>query len=63
MNRPDVQEALHVVPGTKWEISSTKIEYEDKDMLRPMMPYYNRLLDKYDMTILVFSGVRRTVCR
>lgn len=58
MNRPDVQEALHVVVGTVWEVSSSKIQYSDADMLRPMMPYYNRLLDDYDMTILVFSGVR-----
>lgn len=58
MNRRDVQEALHVVVGTVWEVSSSKIRYSEADMLRPMMPYYNRLLDDYDMTILVYSGVR-----
>lgn len=58
LNRADVQQALHVVPGTVWDVSSSKIDYEPADMLRPMMPYYTRLIDEYDMAILIFSGVR-----
>ena len=57
MNRDDVQLALHVGPGIEWEESSTKIEYESNDLLEPMMEYYERLLGKYAMKILVFSGV------
>lgn len=53
----DVQEALHVKAGTVWEQCSSKVFYQNSDLLRPMMPYYQRLLDTYDVGILVFSGV------
>lgn len=62
LNRADVQQALHVVPGTVWDVSSSKIDYEPADMLRPMMPYYTRLIDEYDMAILIFSGDDDAVC-
>lgn len=57
MNRPDVKKALHAKADIVWEQSSTKVQYNSDDLLRPMMPYYNRLLEDYGMTILVFSGV------
>lgn len=53
-----MQQALGVREGTVWEQCSTQVQYEMTDMLRPMMPYYQRLLDNYDINILVFSGVR-----
>lgn len=56
MNRLDVQAALNVRLGTIWEESSTKVQYESDDLLRPMMSYYERLLED-DVKILVYSGV------
>lgn len=58
LNRVDVQEALRVREGTVWEQCSTRVEYKVSDTMRPMMPYYQRLLNDYDIPILVFSGVR-----
>lgn len=58
LNRDDVQQALRVREGTVWEQCSTQVRYKTTDMLRPMMPYYQRLLNDYDIPILVFSGVR-----
>lgn len=40
-----------------WEQCSTQVLYKTTDMLRPMMPYYQRLLKDYGIAILVFSGV------
>lgn len=62
LNRADVQEALHAREGTVWEQCSTKVEYQQSDLLRPMMPYYQRILNNYDIKILVFSGVSVCVC-
>ena len=53
-----MQAALHVKKGLEWMQCSMKVDYKASDMLRPMMPYYKRLLDNYDIKILVFSGVR-----
>lgn len=57
LNRADVQQALRVREGTVWEQCSTQVQYKMTDMLRPMMPYYQRLLNDYDIAVLVFSGV------
>ena len=57
LNRPDVQHALHVKEGTLWEQCSTQVQYKTTDMLRPMMPYCQRLLKDHDIAVLVFSGV------
>eukprot|EP00904_Undaria_pinnatifida_P014235 jgi/Undpi1/9942/HiC_scaffold_28.g12396.m1 len=62
LNRADVQEALHVREGTVWEQCSTKVDYDATDLLRPMMPYYQRLLGDYGLKILVFSGDDDAVC-
>ncbi|CAM9255739.1 unnamed protein product [Pylaiella littoralis] len=62
LNRDDVQEALRVREGTVWEQCSTKVEYLSSDMMRPMMPYYRRLLNDHDIPILVFSGDDDAVC-
>ncbi|CAM9824709.1 unnamed protein product, partial [Laminaria digitata] len=62
LNRADVQEALHVREGTVWEQCSSKVDYKSADMLRPMMPYYQRLLGDYGLKILVFSGDDDAVC-
>lgn len=43
--------------GTVWEQCSSKVFYDQQDLLRPMMPYYQRLLTNYDINVLVFSGV------
>ncbi|CAM9570665.1 unnamed protein product [Scytosiphon promiscuus] len=62
LNRADVQQALRVREGTVWEQCSTQVRYKSTDMLRPMMPYYQRLLNDYDIPILVFSGDDDAVC-
>ncbi|CAM9473164.1 unnamed protein product [Ectocarpus sp. 13 AM-2016] len=62
LNRPDVQQALRVREGTVWEQCSTQVQYKTSDMLRPMMPYYKRLLNDYDVSVLVFSGDDDAVC-
>lgn len=61
LNRADVQQALRVREGTVWEQCSSQVQYQTTDMLRPMMPYYQRLLKDYDIAVLVFSGVRATL--
>lgn len=62
LNRADVQQALRVREGTVWEQCSTQVRYKTTDMLRPMMPYYQRLLRDYDIAVLVFSGVSGMGC-
>ncbi|CAN0326700.1 unnamed protein product, partial [Discosporangium mesarthrocarpum] len=40
-----------------WEQCSSRVNYNQQDLLPPQMPYYNKLLDgHYGLKILVFSG-------
>ena len=67
LNRWDVQRALHVPPGTKWEECSNAVFYSFTDTDTPQMDLYKELVDmgvkqKHSLNILVFSGDDDSIC-
>lgn len=66
LNRADVKEALHVKSDIKWSDCSREVKYSDVDFLvKSTVPYYQYLLEnneKFDLSILVYSGDDDSVC-
>lgn len=59
LNREDVQIAIHAVPNSlhnrKWQQCSSTLNYSRSDLLTPMLPVYEELLNE-GLRLLVYSG-------
>jgi len=66
LNRPDVQEALHVNRKvTKWHECSNDIDYNDDDFEKSLVDLYRELIEKakqHGIEIFIFSGDDDSVC-
>jgi len=64
LNRPDVQSAIHVVGTVVWQDCSDNVGnlYNLTDVLAPMMPVYQQLINTTKLSILVYSGDDDSVC-
>ncbi len=66
LNREDVKSAIHVKSDLTWSDCSHSVHYSDVDFLvKSTVPYYQYLLennDKFDLSIMVYSGDDDSVC-
>jgi len=64
LNRADVQAAIHVNGAVVWEDCSDYVgnNYNLSDVLAPMMPVYQQLINNSKIDILVYSGDDDSVC-
>jgi carboxypeptidase C (cathepsin A) len=62
LNRDDVKQAIHARTDIHWYACAHRAHYSSSDMDVSMVPYYNKLIDNYNMQILVFSGDDDAVC-
>jgi carboxypeptidase C (cathepsin A) len=65
LNRPDVQAAIHVKPGTiKWSMCSDAVgsAYNITDVNSPTMSVWKDLIKFGDLNMLILSGDDDTIC-
>jgi len=63
LNKAEVKAAIHAKADIDWYDCAYGTYYDKNDTLKPMMGYYNKLIDGgYKLKILVYSGDDDTVC-
>jgi carboxypeptidase C (cathepsin A) len=63
LNKPEVQNAIHVKSYSSWTPCSKKLMYSNDDFMKPVQGLYNQLIDGgYNLDILVFSGDDDAIC-
>jgi carboxypeptidase C (cathepsin A) len=64
LNRADVQSAIHVKPGAKWQMCSDKVSgaYNQTDVNANMVPVWKQLIAEGDLNIMILSGDDDSVC-
>ncbi|ETO20098.1 hypothetical protein RFI_17121 [Reticulomyxa filosa] len=62
LNRPDVQEAIHVQQHVIWTDCSDTLNYNRSDGLNPMEPVWQWLVSNSNLRMTVVSGDDDSVC-
>jgi carboxypeptidase C (cathepsin A) len=64
LNRADVQAAIHVKKGAKWEMCSNEVSqaYNITDVNTNMVPVWKELVRNGDLNIMILSGDDDSIC-